>query len=304
MSFFAGGAAFIDGAGTVLAADPGFAASLGLAPGDPSAALEARAGESPALRALLAGKGPSAARLAGRDGEPVEVERVPAAGGALLLVRLPDGEEWAGHAVRSLGLAPIAAGLAHDVKNPLNAMALQLALLGDGSIGAAGGGAPAGRVGALREQIARVSEVVRRFQDVLDPSAPFGQADVGGLAADSAGLLGHEARRRQIELTVEAPRGAVGASGDPARVARLLLGLLAEVLAATADGGRFAVRAERGGDEAVVRIEHAPAKAAPGWRRAAEVMAGAARALGGALAIEQAGEAERVTVRLPGRERS
>ena len=118
-------------------------------------------------------------------------------------------------------------------------MALQLALLAD-KLSSAGdaGAASATHLAALRDQIVRVNEVVRRFLDVTDPSAPLGYTDVGALAADTASLFAHDARRRRIELHVDAaPGGATRC--DPGRVSRLVL-LLA---AARRDaGGRAHVR--------------------------------------------------------------
>ncbi len=61
MHDYASGAAFVDRAGSVLAADAGFVALLGLEGGDATAALRARAEAVPELRALLAGEGAAAA---------------------------------------------------------------------------------------------------------------------------------------------------------------------------------------------------------------------------------------------------
>jgi signal transduction histidine kinase len=173
MPNFARGAAFVDRNGTVLAADPGFLVELALEPTDPTGALRRRAESEPALKDLIAGVGPAAIRLMGPDGGAISVERQEGPGGALLVTRTPRDGEWLEHAARSQGLARLAAGLAHDIKNPLNAMALQLALLGEklgeGDLAASS----ASHLGALRDQITKVNEVVRRFCDVTDPAAPF-----------------------------------------------------------------------------------------------------------------------------------
>lgn len=305
MYTFARGAAFIDRSGAVVAADSGFFAQLGLAPGDAAAALRARADESPELRALLAGDGPGIAQVAGAGGEPVELVRVSAGGaGALLLAQAPRGVEWLEHAMRSQGLTRLAAGLAHDIKNPLNAMALQLALLTDKIASAPdAAAASAGHLGALREQIGRVNEVVRRFLDVADPSAPLGYTDVGALVADTASLYGHDARRRRIELVVDAPRGVVRTRCDPARVGRLVLGLQSRALAETPEGGRVTVRAEATGEHAVVRVEHLAGDPDPETGYYTGVVAAAAEALGGDLMGSREDGTVRVTLRLPRNDR-
>ena len=82
------------------------------------------------------------------------------------------------------------AGVAHDIKNPLNAMALQLAILSEKLSGEARRpGLTVPHLSALREQIGRVNEVVRRFLDVTDPAAPLGYVELGALLADLTALL-------------------------------------------------------------------------------------------------------------------
>jgi signal transduction histidine kinase len=300
MFSFASGAAFIDGTGKVLAADPGFVAELGLGPEDPTGELRARAETNPQLRALLSGEGPDVARVPGAGGEAVVVERVRAAAGALLLARAPRTGEWLEHAMRSQGLTRIAAGLAHDIKNPLNAMALQLALLTDKLASTADAStASAGHLGAVREQIGRVNEVVRRFLDVTDPSAPLGYTDLGALLTDTASLFGHDARRRRIDLTVEAARGTVRSRCEPGRVGRLVLALFSRALNETPDAGRLVARAEVDGESAVVRIEHVAGDPDPETGYYTEVATAAAEALGGELAVAGSDGIERLTLRLP-----
>jgi signal transduction histidine kinase len=282
MPVLAAGAAFVDGSGAVVAADRGFLATLGVAAGDPGAVLRARAEASPELRALLAGDGPAVASLDGPDG-PLELERVPAEGGALLVVRDPRAGDRVEHALRSQVLGRLVAGVAHDIKNPLNAMSLQLALLGDKLDGVAANQAAAGHLGALRDQIGRVNEVLRRLVDVTDPAAPLGYTDVGALLGDVATLFAYDARRRRIELSLDAHPGAVRTRCDPARVGRLVLVLYGRAMGLTPDGGRFAARAEVREAEAAVVIEHTAGDPDGDLGYDTEVLASGAAALGGRL---------------------
>ena len=88
MQTLATGAAFVDRSGAVIAADAGFLAELGLAAEDaprPCASGPRRA--PPSVRSSRGGA--YSIRLAGADGVEVELERVSAGGGALLLARSP-----------------------------------------------------------------------------------------------------------------------------------------------------------------------------------------------------------------------
>jgi signal transduction histidine kinase len=231
----------------------------------------------------------------------VVLERIPSDGGALLLIHAARTVEWLEHAMRSEGLTRLAAGLAHDIKNPLNAMALQLALLADKlSASPEASAASAGHLGALREQIGRVNEVVRRFLDVTDPSAPLGYTDLGILVGDLASLFGHDARRRRIALEVDAPRGTVRTGCEAGRVGRLVLSLFARALATTPEGGRLAIHVEAAPDGPTIWLQRtAGAGTPPATDLDVDLIAAGAEALGGALELGRSGEAERVVLRLP-----
>src|SRR6266542_6943859 len=300
----AAGAAFVDRSGAVVVVDPGFRAWLGAAGGDPASALRDRVDASPELQALLAGNGPAVASVAG-DGEPVELERFSTAAGALLVLRLSRGDDAMEHGLRSQVLGRLVAGVAHDIKNPLNAMSLQLALLGDKLEGAGDASrAAAGHLSALRDQIGRVNEVLRRLVDVTDPAAPLGYTDLGVLLADVSSLFAYEARRRGIELPLVAHPRAVRTRCDPSRVGRLVLGLFGRALALTPDGGSFVARAEVQDGDAAVVVAHAAGDPGADLGYEAVVLAAGAESLGGRFERSQGAHGtERLTLAVPGNDR-
>ncbi|HEX9289744.1 MAG TPA: histidine kinase [Anaeromyxobacteraceae bacterium] len=284
------GSAFLDRSGRVLVADATFRALLRL-PADTAGASDAlgrRAAGEPVLAAMLAQDGPERVVLAGADGAPpCELSRVACDGGTLLRATVsfealpaPALE----YAMLGVSLARLAGSVAHEVKNPLNAMALQLALLGDKIATASDSlaSACAGNLGSLKNQIGRVNEVVRRYLDVADPS-PGVDFDAGSLLADTANLFGHEARRRRVALACEAAPGTVRAGGDPERAARLLLGLLWRAITSTPEGGRLLARAVPSGTEVVLAVEHARGTPDPALAWVGAVVAAGARDLGGRL---------------------
>jgi signal transduction histidine kinase len=295
------GAAFIDRSGAVLAADPGFRSALGLPAQDPTGALRSLAEASPALRSLLSGEGPDRVRLPAGDGE-LELTRCPAEAGALLLVRTARLQEQLEQGLRSAALSRLVSGMAHDIKNPLNAMSLQLALLAEKLSPDGAEGVP--HLGALRDQVGRVNEVVRRFMDVTDPAAPLGYTEVGGLLVDAGAVLAHEARRRRVQLVVQPPHGVVRTAGDPARVGSLVLVLLAGTMAATPDGGRVEAAVAVDERQVVLRLVHAVGEEGreTGYDRG--VTAAAAAALGGTLLEQEEEGVVRIELRLPRSERT
>jgi signal transduction histidine kinase len=305
MFLFATGSAFVDRTGAVVAADAGFLARLGLG-GDPTPAFRARVESSPELRGLLAGGGESVARVAGADGAVLELERIPSSAGVLLVVRDPRAEELGEHALRSHAFGRLVAGVAHDIKNPLNAMSLQIALLSEKL---SSGGDPSEAVAAtahlaaIRDQIGRVNDVLRRLLDVLDPAAPLGYMDLASFLTDVASLLAHDARRRRVEITIDVHAGGVRTLGDASRVGRIVVGMCSGALARTPEGGRFAARAEARNREAMLVIEHASGDPDGGVGYDIEVLRAGAAAVGGRFERERVEQrTERLTLVVPGYE--
>jgi signal transduction histidine kinase len=297
------GSAFLDRSGRVLVADAVFRALLGLPTGDESGALLRRAGAEPTLAAFLQGKGPETLRLGALDGAPAcEVYRVESEAGLLLRAAATDAALDAPafeYALQAIALARLAGSVAHEVKNPLNAMALQLALLGD-KIEASEplASACAGNLGSLKLQIGRINEVVRRYLDVADP-APSDGFDAGAFLADATSLFGHEARRRRISLACQAGPGTVRAAGDPGRAARLVLGLLWSAVASTPGGGQLVARATNNGEEAVLSVEHTSGSPDPTLDWVTGVVAAAAPEMGGRLEESSDGSTVRAALVLP-----
>lgn len=303
MATYASGAAYIDSQGGLSAADPGFLDALGLPKEGAAAVLRDRAALEPGLQALLRGEGPKVARFSSpaAEGGEVEVVRCPGTGGALLIARTARLQERLEHGLRSLALSRLVAGVVHDIKNPLNAMSLQIAILGEKLGEASQAASP--HLSALREQVGRVNEVLRRFLDVTDPSAPLGYAELGSLLRDLAALLSHEARRRQVGLSLDVPRAGVRTPCDPALASRLLLVLLSIALSTTPSAGRLEISLREEEGRAVLRVVHDRSDGGEGAAEDLEVWNAAVRGLGGEAIRAEEGGVSRLSLRLPGLER-
>jgi signal transduction histidine kinase len=205
------------------------------------------------------------------------------------------------HALQSLALPWLASGLAHDVKNPLNAMALHLAVLADKLEEAGDAVAAIGAVhlASLREQIGRIDDAVRRFAESADPSPRAEPTDVSRVVADLCRLLAHEARRRRVELRCEAGPEAVRSRCHPARLGRLLLGLFRRALAETPPGGRLVVCSAAEGPDATVRFEGVAGPEAPDLAFVTDIVAASAAAMGGRLAVHAGADGTRYVLALP-----
>ncbi|MBI5070674.1 MAG: HAMP domain-containing histidine kinase [Deltaproteobacteria bacterium] len=195
----------------------------------------------------------------------------------------PGAAETPELAMQGLALARAASGLAHQVRNPLNAMALQVALLTEKIAADAGLAATcAGTLAKLREQIGRVDGAVRAYLDAAD--RPSGSTCAPArLMAEGVALFEHEARRRQVTLEAEPALAALEARGDPIRVGRMWMGLLWRALEETGSGGWVRLRCRRDGDEVILAVEWRAAAGQPGTPWIPAAVAESAPAVGGRL---------------------
>ena len=120
----------------------------------------------------------------------------------------PAGSELI-RAVRWSAAVRLMDSLVHDVRNPLNALAINVEILHEKLSRAAGGEAPAAQaknLQAMREQISRVNGMLGDFARFLAP-APAAPAvlSLSQMVKDAALVLGHASRRARVKLAVDVP---------------------------------------------------------------------------------------------------
>jgi signal transduction histidine kinase len=212
---------------------------------------------------------------------------------------VPTAAEAPELAMQGLALARAASGLAHQVRNPLNAMALQVALLGEKIAADAGLAAScAGTLAKLREQIGRVDGAMRAYLDAADRPAGTSFAPQR-LLAEGVALFEHEARRRQVTLESEPPAPGRKAVGDPARVGRMWMGLVWRALEETGAGGFVRLRCRRREGEVALAVEWRDEGGRLPFAWIAEAVAGSAPAVGARLEEERAGNVASAALWLP-----
>lgn len=180
----------------------------------------------------------------------VRVQQLPAQGGHLIVfedvTELVEAEKKVEHARRLVLAGDLSAQVAHEVRNPLNSMSLQLELLEEDvaeTVAEDKRAAVAARVGAVAEQVQRLERITRRYLDVKRTGATVARdaVDLHGVIEKCLAFLSGElqAARIRVELDFKAPDAVVG--GDADALSQVVFNLVRnaiDALRATADAGR------------------------------------------------------------------
>jgi signal transduction histidine kinase len=148
-----------------------------------------------------------------------------------------------GRAREAEQLRALGAGLAHEIRNPLNGASLHLSVL-DRALARSPEVSPQAREAAevLRAEIKRLSALVSDFLEVARPK-PLArvQCDVNDIARDVGTLVAPEADSRRVALRVDSFPLPATAMVDPDRVRQILLNLVRNGIEAVAEGGHVAI---------------------------------------------------------------
>ncbi len=155
------------------------------------------------------------------------------------------------HVDQLASLGQLAAGLAHEIKNPLAGIQGALELLRDES-------ANAETTNLYVEMLSELKRVHGILQRLLESGRPaplrLARTDLGRLIEESAQLLRPALRRKQVELRVETAPALPELELDAAKIRQVLINLIQNAAEAMSErGGKVAVRASGfEGESAVV----------------------------------------------------
>lgn len=142
-------------------------------------------------------------------------------------------------------MAPLAMGLAHEIRNPLNAAVLQLELLGRSidRLGDPGVRDPMReRVGIVKSEIGRLGRLLGEFLELARPrAAQREETDVSRVAGEVLELEAEAIQRRGVRVERDLPAG-LSALTDVEKLKQIILNIIVNALEAMPDGGTLTVR--------------------------------------------------------------
>jgi signal transduction histidine kinase len=143
------------------------------------------------------------------------------------------------HSDRLASLGQLAAGLAHEIKNPLAGVQGALEILAQDLE------KPSDRqlCGEMLDELKRVDETMKSLLSSAKPSPPQRRpTDLRELLTDLQRLLEPGLRQRRVKLAVEASAADVTARVDPGKIRQVLINLIGNAADAMSDGGTIDLR--------------------------------------------------------------
>ncbi len=187
-------------------------------------------------------------QFAARDGERV---------GTLVTLRDASRQAELVHQVdntaKLAALSRIMSGVAHEVKNPLNAMSLQIEVLKTKLTGQ--GAAVDAHLSVLSQEIQRLNRVVKTFLDFTHPiELHRSPTDIVRLVRDVLALAEPHANKNHVRMMVEANGSLPFVFADADLLKQALLNLVINACQAMPSGGELKVRPRCAGDRIEVEV--------------------------------------------------
>ena len=158
-------------------------------------------------------------------------------------------------ASRLAAISRITGGVAHEIKNPLNAISLRLDLL------RARLGAPeeelTGEIDVLSAEVRRLDRVVKTFLDFSRPvEVKLVEVDLVGLTREVTELMTPQARLAGIQMQFDAPEDAdtLWIRGDADMLKQAILNLVTNALDAMKSAGNLHLRVARAGESVALEV--------------------------------------------------
>jgi two-component system, sporulation sensor kinase E len=155
-------------------------------------------------------------------------------------------------------LTTLAAGVAHEIKNPLGSISIHIQLVKKASQDKEAVERPFldRHLGVIEEEIDRLNKIVVDFLFAVRPmDVQLREDDPGGLVREIAELIGPEAERAGIAVGLEVAEALPRVALDARLMKQALLNLVKNAMAAMPGGGELGLAAEGSEDEVRLSVK-------------------------------------------------
>ena len=150
--------------------------------------------------------------------------------------RLQESQKKILRAEQLTALSQMAAGLAHEIRNPLTAMRSLVQMARQ-----QGGGAALDNrdIEVLDIEIERLNELVQTFLDFARPPKPARRiVNISEVIHRTVQLTKHRAERQEVQIEVDALSSEITINADPQQIQQVLLNLVLNAIEAQPNGGK------------------------------------------------------------------
>lgn len=165
-------------------------------------------------------------------------------------------------AQRLSSISRLMTGVAHEIKNPLNAIMVHLELA---LAKLSGSSTSSGEeLNVIKRELLRLDRVLKTFLDFNRPvDLQWAECDLGELAREIAALLNPTAEQRGLHIEVENSAGRACISADFELLKQAVVNVVTNGLEATNRPGRLLVMVERQPDEVALSVKDQGSGIAP-----------------------------------------
>jgi hypothetical protein len=159
-------------------------------------------------------------------------------------------------ASRLAAISRITGGVAHEIKNPLNAIVLRLDLLKARTSSGATEEELIPEIDVLSREVHRLDRVVKTFLDFSRPvEVHFEELDLAALAREVAHLMAPQAERLGVDFTCKTSDSPAPIRGDADMLKQAILNLVTNAQEAMKNGGFLRISVENEGDSVSLVVE-------------------------------------------------
>jgi two-component system, NtrC family, sensor histidine kinase HydH len=157
-------------------------------------------------------------------------------------------------------LGQLAAGMAHEIRNPMTSIQMLVQAAGDGGLGT-------DDLAVIEREVRRVERSLQTFLDYARPPKPAKAPTVlAGVARETLDLTRGRAARQQVAVRLIDPPDPVTVNADSDQLRQVLVNLAINALDAMPGGGELTIEVRAEGPDAVIRVSDTGLGIAAGFR--------------------------------------